>query len=208
VTPIPRARRAARRWASAAAGSPSESSRKTEHPAVSRNRRKSDSSLAARCRMSGDAYTFLRGIENPRSSWGSWGSETGFWDRRRAPGSRDARIPRARQAANPLAERASASMELAELEPATSWVRFRSETSANPLHKRFSAGSAGMKPLGYPALARGFWGERLSIPKNDLRCSVPLQGDCGRAGQSERWPVTPEVAGSSPVAPVSQSACK
>jgi hypothetical protein len=41
----------------------------------------------------------------------------------------DARIPRASQAANPLSERASASMELAGLEPATSWVRSRRSPS-------------------------------------------------------------------------------
>jgi hypothetical protein len=52
----------------------------------------------------------------------------------------------------------SVPMELAGLEPATSWVRFRSATSANPLQKRVSARSAGVKPLGYPALTQGFWG--------------------------------------------------
>jgi hypothetical protein len=49
-------------------------------------------------------------------------------------------------------------MELAGLEPATSWVRFRSAVSPNPLHKRASARPDDMKPFGYPALARGFWG--------------------------------------------------
>jgi hypothetical protein len=49
-------------------------------------------------------------------------------------------------------------MELAGLEPATSWVRSRSAASPNPLQKRVSGHFAGAKPLGYPAVALGFWG--------------------------------------------------
>jgi hypothetical protein len=49
-------------------------------------------------------------------------------------------------------------MELAGLEPATSWVRFRSAALTNPHHERVSGQSSGSKPLGYPALTRGFWG--------------------------------------------------
>jgi hypothetical protein len=49
-------------------------------------------------------------------------------------------------------------MELAGLEPATSWVRFKSTATANALHKRVSGQSSGAGPLGYPALTRGFWG--------------------------------------------------
>jgi hypothetical protein len=49
-------------------------------------------------------------------------------------------------------------MELAGLEPATSWVRFKSTATANPHHKRLSGRSVGEKPLGYPALTQGFWG--------------------------------------------------
>jgi hypothetical protein len=56
-------------------------------------------------------------------------------------------------------------MELAGLEPATSWVRSRRATSANPLHKRVSAGLAGLKPLDTPRLPGGFGDERPSIPK-------------------------------------------
>jgi CheY-like chemotaxis protein len=50
------------------------------------------------------------------------------------------------------------SMELAGLEPATSWVRSRSTAVPKPLQKRVSGQSSAPQPLGYPALTRGFWG--------------------------------------------------
>jgi hypothetical protein len=62
------------------------------------------------------------------------------------------------QPANPLCERVSVAMELAGLEPATSWVRFKSAAAWNPHHERVSDQSSGGEPLGYLAVARGFWG--------------------------------------------------
>jgi hypothetical protein len=59
---------------------------------------------------------------------------------------------------SPAPQAGSAFMELAGLEPATSWVRFKSTATPNPLHKRVSSHLAGAEPLGYPALTRGFWG--------------------------------------------------
>ena len=58
-------------------------------------------------------------------------------------------------------------MELAGLEPATSWVRFKSAALANLLHKRVSGQSIGAEPRGYPALTRGFWGWDPLHPQND-----------------------------------------
>jgi hypothetical protein len=66
-------------------------------------------------------------------------------------------------------------MELAGLEPATSWVRFRSAASPNPLHKRVSGQSSGAKPLGYPALTQGFWGSEELHPQNERTLCQPAR---------------------------------
>src|SRR5213080_4183477 len=58
-------------------------------------------------------------------------------------------------------------MELAGLEPATSWVRFKSAPAANPLPERLSGHSRARKSLRYPTLIRGFWGWSALHPQND-----------------------------------------
>jgi hypothetical protein len=58
-------------------------------------------------------------------------------------------------------------MELAGLEPATSWVRFKSTRLPIPLPERDSGRARAPKPLGYPALLRGFWGWNALHPRND-----------------------------------------
>ena len=58
---------------------------------------------------------------------------------------------------------------LAGLESSISWVRFKSSPALNPLRKRVSADSSGRRPLGYPALVRGFWGWDALHPQNDRR---------------------------------------
>jgi hypothetical protein len=76
------------------------------------------------------------------------------------------RIQTAAETANPLAERVCVPMELAGLEPATSWVRSKSAAAPNPHHERVSGHSSGAEPLGYPALTRGFWGWNALHPQN------------------------------------------
>jgi hypothetical protein len=57
-------------------------------------------------------------------------------------------------------------MELAGLEPATSWVRFKSAAGRNPHHERVSGHSSSPKPLGNPTFTRGFWGWDALYPQN------------------------------------------
>jgi hypothetical protein len=71
-------------------------------------------------------------------------------------------------------------MELVGLEPTTSWVRFKSTTTPNQHHERFSGQPSRAEPLGYPALPRGFWGWGARHPQNDR----PLPGGRNRADQS------------------------
>jgi hypothetical protein len=85
--------------------------------------------------------------------------------------------------------RARQAMELAGLEPATSWVRFKSTRTANPLQERRSGDARARKPLGYPALVRGFWGwDALHPPKRpapsplrEASTSRPPPGSTGLA---------------------------
>jgi hypothetical protein len=65
------------------------------------------------------------------------------------------------------AQQAGAIDGLAGLEPATSWVRFKSAATSNQHHERVSGQSSGSKPLGYPALTRGFGDGPQSIPKTE-----------------------------------------
>jgi hypothetical protein len=57
-------------------------------------------------------------------------------------------------------------MELAGLEPATSWVRFKSTATPKPLRERGSGQSSSPKPLGNPMFSRGFWGWDALYPQN------------------------------------------
>jgi hypothetical protein len=57
-------------------------------------------------------------------------------------------------------------MELAGLEPATSWVRFKSAALEKPLHKRVYGQSNSAEPLGYPGVTQGFWGWEELDPQN------------------------------------------
>jgi hypothetical protein len=67
-------------------------------------------------------------------------------------------------------------MELAGLEPATSWVRFRSTTLANPLHKRVFGRSGGVQPLDTPRLPGGFGDGTRSIPKTESLLGASIAG--------------------------------
>jgi hypothetical protein len=73
-------------------------------------------------------------------------------------------------------------MELAGLEPATSWVRFKSTTTPNPHHERVSGQPSRAEPPGYPALPRRFWGWDARHPQNDR----PLPGGRNRAARVPR----------------------
>src|SRR5437867_2394996 len=68
-------------------------------------------------------------------------------------------------------------MELAGLEPATSWVRFKSAPAANPLPERLSGHCRARKSLRYPTLIRGFWGWNALHPQND-RAVAALPHPC------------------------------
>jgi hypothetical protein len=67
---------------------------------------------------------------------------------------------------SPALQAGSAFMELAGLEPATSWVRFKSATARDPHHERVSGHSSSRNPLGYPTLTRGFWGWDALYPQD------------------------------------------
>jgi hypothetical protein len=82
------------------------------------------------------------------------------------------RIQTAAETANPLAERVSVPMELAGLEPATSWVRFRSAASPNPLQKRVSGFSPVQNPSDTPRLPWGFGDGTRSNPKTEGACTA------------------------------------
>jgi hypothetical protein len=56
--------------------------------------------------------------------------------------------PACRSGRKPAQRAGFASMELAGLEPATSWVQFKRAAALDPHHKRVSGQSTGGEPLG------------------------------------------------------------
>jgi hypothetical protein len=67
-------------------------------------------------------------------------------------------------------------MELAGLEPATSWVRFKSAAARNPHHERVSGQSSRVDPSDTPRLPRGFGDGTRAIPKTDWLLGAPIAG--------------------------------
>jgi hypothetical protein len=65
-------------------------------------------------------------------------------------------------------------MELAGLEPAISWVRFRSAVLPNPLHKLFPGGRAARNPSDTQRLPGGVGDERPSIPKTSAASVIAV----------------------------------
>jgi hypothetical protein len=76
-------------------------------------------------------------------------------------------------------------MELAGLEPATSWVRFRRAASGNPLQKWVSGQSIGAEPLGYPSLTRGRFYDEAAVYDQTVTRGLPEEAAV-RAGTRAR----------------------
>jgi hypothetical protein len=154
--------------------------------------------LIGRARRSSDAGCESHGHAASWAEFWGWGLRIrpavsaiegrGFGDRQRAPGTLESSDPDLDTTRKPARRTGSVPMELAGLEPATSWVRFRSAPSLNPLHKRVSGPVQRCRTPRIPRACPGVLGmERAPSPKTaGALSSEPSQRSSGAEASGSR----------------------